>query len=236
MEKIRVLLFAKDKFIKEIFQEALDEKLYEIYLTCCKDKIVETAIEKKVDLFFIEMDMPSVDGYEVCGFLNDIMETCQIIKVMIVSELNLDIFQRAKDVGVTDFVMRPLYATELRIKIENILHTRKDFQKLLQENQDIAASHVGFSVEHYIGQPLTAIQGAVEVLKMVRNSKKEVSQDQLDEVYEIIIEASKELDQVIKKFGKLKTYKVNKTITSNQKIIDIDSDADDVITGDIELF
>lgn len=235
MEKFKVLLLSKDKFITEIFREALDEQLYEIYLTCCPEKIVEIAIEKKIDLFFIEMDIAGMDGYETCGFLNDIMETASIIKVMIVSELNLTIFQRAKSVGVTDFLLRPLYSGEVRIKVENILHTRNDFQKLLQENQDLAASHVGFSVEHYIGQPLTAIQGAVEVLKMVRNTKREVSAEQLGEVYDIIIEASKELDQVIKKFGKLKTYKVNTTI-SNQKIIDIDSDEEEIITGDVELF
>ncbi len=235
MEKTRILLFTHDKWTTEIFQEALDDS-FVIYLTGNPDRVVEAAIENDIDLFFIDMGMTDADGFGICRCLNDIMETSHITKVMIVTSMNLELFKRAKEVGVTDFLLQPLYSGEVRITVENILYSKQLYENMLKERQDIAAAHVGFSVEHYIGQPLTAILGAVETLKTIYKRDSELPREEFQSLLDIIIEASKELNSTIRKFGKLNSYRVTRAI-NNQKIIELnDLDTASEETGDIQLF
>lgn len=235
MKKTKILLFTNDKWTSEIFQEALNDS-YVIYVTSNPDRVVEAAIENEIDMFFIDMDLAGVDGYQVCGYLNDIVETRRITKVMIVMAMDLELFQKAKEAGVSDFLLQPLYSGEVRIKIENILYSNENLERLLREKQDIVASHVGFSVEHYIGQPLTAILGAVETLKLIRHKSGEIEREELNDILDIIIDASKELNTTIRKFGKLSSYKVTRAF-DNEKIIELDElDTTDEETGDIEIF
>jgi PleD family two-component response regulator len=95
VEKTKILLFTRDKWTAEIFQEALDDTFI-IYATGNSEKVVEAAIENKIDLFFIDMEMTGVDGFKICEYLNDIVETSHITKVMIVIAMDLNLFERAK--------------------------------------------------------------------------------------------------------------------------------------------
>ncbi|MBE8989672.1 response regulator [Nostoc sp. LEGE 12450] len=135
------------------------------------------------DLILLDINMPGMDGYEVCQQLKADDKTCEV-PVIFISALD-DVVDKVKafDVGGVDYIAKPFHGAEVVLRIENQINLRllqvrlqeKNF--LLQEALDnlksaqvqqiqnekmVALGQLVAGLAHEINNPISFIYGNLQ--------------------------------------------------------------------------
>jgi two-component system chemotaxis response regulator CheY len=73
-----------------------------------------------VDLVMVDWHMPEMDGYEFVCAARAEPALAAIPIVMVTSEAETDLIQKALEAGATEFLMKPFTADAVRMKLEMI--------------------------------------------------------------------------------------------------------------------
>jgi signal transduction histidine kinase len=98
-------------------------------------KMALTACQMVVpDVILLDINMPDMDGYEVCQQLKANEKTCEV-PVIFISALD-DILDKVKafDVGGVDYITKPFHGAEVVLRIENQINLRLFQVKLKEKN------------------------------------------------------------------------------------------------------
>jgi signal transduction histidine kinase len=135
------------------------------------------------DVILLDINMPDMDGYQVCQQLKADQKTCEV-PVIFISALD-DVVDKVKafDVGGVDYIAKPFHGAEVVLRIENQINLRllqvklqeKNF--LLQEALDnlksaqvqqiqnekmVALGQLVAGLAHEINNPISFIYGNLE--------------------------------------------------------------------------
>lgn len=150
-------------------------------------KMAITACQMLVpDLILLDINMPDMDGYQVCQHLKSDNLTTDV-PVIFISALD-DILDKVKafDLGGVDYITKPFNSTEVVLRIENQLKLRKlqlqlqhknilleqALEKLkssqvqrIQNEKMIALGELVGGIAHEINNPISSIYGNIEYLE-----------------------------------------------------------------------
>ncbi len=86
------------------------------------------------DLILLDINMPEMDGYQVCQHLKADTKTCEV-PVIFISALD-DVVDKVKafDVGGVDYISKPFHGAEVVLRIENQINLRLLQVKLQEKN------------------------------------------------------------------------------------------------------
>ncbi|MBW4689181.1 MAG: response regulator [Komarekiella atlantica HA4396-MV6] len=86
------------------------------------------------DVILLDINMPGMDGYQVCQQLKSNSTTCEV-PVIFISALD-DVLDKVKafDVGGVDYITKPFYGAEVVLRIENQINLRLLQTKLQEKN------------------------------------------------------------------------------------------------------
>jgi putative two-component system response regulator len=92
------------------------------------------------DLILLDLNMPHLDGYAVMQQIGPRMKEGEYLPIpVLTAEINAEAKQKALTTGAKDFLTKPLDATEVLLRIRNLLETRylhlrmQDQKQLLEE-------------------------------------------------------------------------------------------------------
>ena len=102
---------------------------------------LEIATADKPDLILLDIDMPGMDGYEVCRRLKENPETAAIPVIFLTAKTGVDDEQKGFDVGCVDYITKPISAPIVlaRVKTQLLLKSTRDF---LQDHAAYLAAEV----------------------------------------------------------------------------------------------
>lgn len=96
---------------------------------------VELYSQYKPDLVLLDLNMPTMDGFEVLECLHRI-ETKSYVPVMVLTANTDDESRlRALDAGAKDFINKPFSKVEVLTRIRNMLEVRTAHKRLQQQNE-----------------------------------------------------------------------------------------------------
>jgi putative two-component system response regulator len=94
--------------------------------------------ERLPDLILLDLHMPGMDGFEVMAAVRkEVPEGTYLPILVLTGDLEPDTRQRALSVGATDFVTKPFEATEVLLRIRNLLMTRHLHLRLQRHNEEL---------------------------------------------------------------------------------------------------
>ncbi len=121
------------------------------------------------DLILLDINMPEMDGFEVCRRIKANPES-RDIPVLFLSALH-DTFDKIKafQVGGVDYITKPFQIEEVRMRMETHLHLARMKAELLEANDKLKASEqqhemLTHLVAHDMRTPLFGIMGMAELV------------------------------------------------------------------------
>jgi CheY-like chemotaxis protein len=112
--------------------------------TCVFAKSGKTALEiavgKKPDLILLDIDMPEMDGYEVCRRLKKNESTCNIPIIFVTGMNSVEDETKGLELGALDYITKPFSIPIVRARVKNHLELKRHGDLLLEANEKIMDS------------------------------------------------------------------------------------------------
>jgi putative two-component system response regulator len=94
------------------------------------------------DLVLLDLHMPHIDGYTLLRHVRSWAGQQYLPVIVLTADTSPETLRRALDDGATDFLTKPFNATEIVIRVRNLLHTRSLALALaLRHAEDPAQRH-----------------------------------------------------------------------------------------------
>jgi sigma-B regulation protein RsbU (phosphoserine phosphatase) len=132
---------AQASFIKNV----LDDD-YEMILAASGLEGLEKYKEINPDLIILDIEMPHMNGYEVCRRLKAMTENTFVPVIFLTSNSDLDSLTMGLHIGGEDFLTKPFVPEELKARVDAALRTKKTYSKLetahatVEKERDIIAN------------------------------------------------------------------------------------------------
>lgn len=135
-EPNRILVVDDELPNLELFQAQLSRAGYVVELARGGQEALEKVAAHVPDLILLDVVMPKVDGFEICGLLKNNDQTRFVPVVMITGLEDNNYRIQALEVGADDFLKKPFDLYELLARVRSLLrikalHDRLDKQNVL---------------------------------------------------------------------------------------------------------
>ena len=130
------ILVVDDDFInRELLKAYLTEANYEVITAGDGASAFELALDSPPDLALVDVQMPGMDGIELCSALKSTPET-RFVPVVIVTALDSEEEKiRAIGVGADDFVTKPFNALVLLTRVRSLLRIKRLYDEVDARNR-----------------------------------------------------------------------------------------------------
>lgn len=124
----RLLLVDDDLDISEMLCTYFNIQGYEVQAVEFGEDAVRVCQEDRPDLVLLDINLPDINGYEVCRRLKDDLRT-RSIPIIFLSQRNLQVDKiHGLRTGGDDYITKPFNFDELRLRIQNTL-TRTRYRR-----------------------------------------------------------------------------------------------------------
>lgn len=118
-----VLSIDDDKFIRSLVTSCLQAD-YNVITANNGQQGIQTAEAEQPDVILLDVEMPGMNGYEVCDKLKHNPTTKDIPVVFLSSLSNLRSRMLGYEAGGSDFLVKPFDEPEIRAKLKNLIALR----------------------------------------------------------------------------------------------------------------
>jgi len=174
---MKILLLEDDLILNEIIEEFLQDLGYDV--TCVYDgmKASEIMYDEQFDLLILDVNVPSITGFDFLKSLRD--ESITTPAIFITSLNYIEDIEEGFNVGADDYLKKPFELKELELRINNI-------KRLLHLDSDelVIGEGINFNTKlnyiDYDGIKTKLPLKEAQVLKyLLKNTNRCVSQDEL---------------------------------------------------------
>jgi len=146
----RVLVIDDSEPIHKLIEARLSPEGLNVSSELDGERGIERAISERPDLILLDIDLPDLDGFEVCRQLKDHPETKDIPVIFLTGTTSTESKVRGLDLGAVDYVTKPFDQVELRARVRAALRTKR-LQDLL-EHQSFLDGLTGLWNRAYLDQ------------------------------------------------------------------------------------
>ena len=119
----RILCVDDEDFNLDLLEAMLKPRGYEVHTALNGKEALDVLASKPVDLVLLDINMPVMNGHEVCSRLKADPHTAHIPVIMITSLDSKENKMKGMESGAEEFLSKPYDQAELLLRIGNILRT-----------------------------------------------------------------------------------------------------------------
>jgi len=120
-EKSLVLIVEDDQNISEMLCTFLRTKQYRLLTTPLGEQVVELCRKHAPDLVLLDINLPDIDGYEVCRRLRETLVTSSIPIIFLTQKNLREEKLRGLSTGADDYITKPFDVQELHLRMQSVL-------------------------------------------------------------------------------------------------------------------
>lgn len=122
---------------REIISETLLAAGYEPIVVAEGNAAVAIIRQEIPDLIILDVNMPGLDGFEVCGIVKGDPATAQIPIIMLTAQTDIQSRVRGLGLGADDYVSKPFSPQELLARVDARLRTKAETDAIRQQRQEL---------------------------------------------------------------------------------------------------
>ncbi|WP_373018731.1 PP2C family protein-serine/threonine phosphatase [Thiomicrorhabdus sp.] len=135
------LLAVDDELINRYVLEDLLEEHYEFSLLQSGQACLDAVQQRKPDLILLDIDMPGMDGFEVCYRLQNNPETCDIPVIFLTAKIEVADQKKGFEIGAVDYITKPFTEPLLLARIRTHLSLSRSKKLLANQNSELNKEH-----------------------------------------------------------------------------------------------
>ena len=161
---------------------------------------IQIAETQHPDLVLLDINMPEMNGYEVCKYFKEHEPIADIPIVFLTVHADAESIAKAFDTGAVDYLTKPFKKAELLARVKVHLALRQAQELLEDQNESLKRLNdeknefLGIAA-HDLKNPLNSIRG---IAQMVRKRKEiELADDEVDDMVHQIETSSNFMFEII---------------------------------------
>jgi DNA-binding response OmpR family regulator len=117
----KILVVDDEPHIVKLVASRLKANGYEVITAGDGQEALDTARTEKPDLIILDLMLPKMDGYKVCGFLKRDTKYVNLPIIMFSARAQEEDIKTAQEVGADAYITKPFKPDELLGKIKELL-------------------------------------------------------------------------------------------------------------------
>ncbi|MDH3389403.1 MAG: diguanylate cyclase, partial [Gammaproteobacteria bacterium] len=128
MKTSTIMLVDDEPVMLEIVQALLEEEGYRHFISVRDStRAVDKLVKHNPDILLLDLDMPEVDGFQILKKVRELDDFVHLPVIILTASESSDNKLKALELGATDFLSKPVDASELALRVRNTL-TAKAYQ------------------------------------------------------------------------------------------------------------
>ena len=114
VDRKTILVVDDDEVMRNALKRLLESEGYEVILAedgLAFSKVLEDG--RKLDLILLDINLPWVDGFELCKMVKEHQEFCKVPLILISGRKSDEDVERGFDMGCNDYVIKPFDANHM---------------------------------------------------------------------------------------------------------------------------
>ena len=133
-----ILIVDDEKFNIEIVAAYLKEQKYKLSFALNAQAVLTTLSQVKIDLILLDINMPDIDGLELCAMLKSEAKTRDIPVVFLTAHNDIDYIQKAFEAGGVDYINKPFNSVELLARVKTHLQNKTYLEEIKDKQSKLA--------------------------------------------------------------------------------------------------
>ena len=158
----------------QVLGALLTDEGFTVRFATSGEQALEAILNDLPDLILLDINMPGMDGYEVCTKLKESELTVSIPVIFLTANNEEEMVTKAFEVGGVDYVTKPFRAKELISRVNTHISLRRALNEAEVANRSKSLFLANMS--HEIRTPMTAIVGFSEILANKYEDTKDAKQ------------------------------------------------------------
>ena len=140
-EEYKILVVEDNLEMRNYIREELESE-YEIIEAVNGEEGLEKAIGSFPDIIISDVMMPHMDGIEFCRKVKNDVKTSHIAVILLTARSSHENKMEGLEMGADDYLVKPFYIDELKLRLHNILTTRKELREKFAKTLQIEPSSI----------------------------------------------------------------------------------------------
>lgn len=134
----RVLVVDDELPNRLYLRKLLETRGCEVFDADAGPSALAITLKKPLDLILVDVMMPDMDGFELCGRLRDEPRTAGIPVIMVTAKSRIEDIEMGFELGAMDYIRKPFNPRELILRVGNALALKKSSDELSIWNKRVA--------------------------------------------------------------------------------------------------
>lgn len=125
MSKGRILVVEDDLDISKMLRIYFDSQGYEVFVANRGNDALETVRRTLPDVVILDINLPDIDGYEICRTLRSNVRTSQVPIIFLTQKDERSDKIAGLELGADDYITKPFDIEELKLRVEGAIRRSK---------------------------------------------------------------------------------------------------------------
>lgn len=171
MPEIKILVAEDNVDSRELVHDIISGLGYRTILVPNGQVALEVVRTDPPDLIILDINMPVMDGFEVCAAVKSDPATAEIPVIMLTAQTDIDSRVLGLGLGADDYVPKPFHPRELIARLQTRLRAKAETEHLREQREQIRRTFERFVaheiVEQLLEDPLRVELGGIETIVTV---------------------------------------------------------------------
>ena len=220
------LILIVDDVLKNIqlLGNVLQNEGYDISFAISGEQALTIVENIKPDLILLDIMMPGIDGFEVCKQLQNKEKSKDIPIIFLSAKIETDDIVNGFKIGAVDYITKPFIQEELLARVNTHFELKKNRDMIASIKEKEMFNAMVVTANHQIRQPLTTLQGSVDLIFMYKDEDIKNGFKTNPKIYDFLDKIKRNVTRIASILDKLKEIDTPqyKTYLNNENMIDLD--------------